>query len=316
MKTKPRIVFMGTPDFAVATLDTLIKNGYPVVGVITAPDRPAGRGRKLQGSAVKIYTKENGLPLLQPTNLKDPEFLRQLKNLEPDLQIVVAFRMLPKSVWELPRMGTFNLHASLLPDYRGAAPINWAIINGEIETGATTFFIDDKIDTGEILLQVKCPLSDTDTAGTLHDRLMQLGADLVLETVRGLEEGKIRPKKQEGNAQLKPAHKLHRETCELDWELPMVQINNKIRGLSPYPTAWTTLYNGEEEMFLKIYRTDMEKAPHNEKPGTVVADKNELKVAVRDGFIKLLEIQLPGKRRMETKEVLNGLKLKKNAYVG
>lgn len=307
---------MGTPDFAVATLDTLIKNGYPVVGVITAPDKPAGRGRKLQESAVKIYANENGLPLLQPTNLKDGDFLDRLRSLEPDLQIVVAFRMLPKAVWELPAMGTFNLHASLLPDYRGAAPINWAIINGEKETGATTFFIDDKIDTGEILLQARCPLNETDTAGILHDRLMYLGADLVLETVRQLEAGKIKPKKQQENIHLKLAHKLDRQTCELDWKLPMAHIYNKIRGLSPFPTAWTTLHNGEEEHFLKIYGANMEKAPHNEKAGTVITNKNELKIAVRDGYINLLEIQLPGKRRMETKEVLNGLKLKKNAYVG
>lgn len=306
---------MGTPDFAVATLDILIKNGYPVVGVITAPDRPAGRGRKLQESAVKLYATENGLPLLQPTNLKDGDFLDRLKGLEPDLQIVVAFRMLPKVVWELPNMGTFNLHASLLPDYRGAAPINWAIMNGEKETGATTFFIDDKIDTGEILLQAKCPLTETDTAGTLHDRLMHLGADLVLETVKQLEAGEIRPKKQQEDTHLKPAHKLHRETCELDWDLPMHQVYNKIRGLSPFPTAWTTLYNGEEEHFLKIYGARMESGPHSEKTGTVVVNKNELKIAVENGYVQLLEIQLPGKRRMETKEVLNGLKLKKNAYV-
>lgn len=316
MTTKPRIVFMGTPDFAVASLNALIKNGYPVVGVITAPDKPAGRGRKLQESAVKIYARENGLPLLQPVNLKDGDFLDRLKDLKPDLQIVVAFRMLPRAVWELPPMGTFNLHASLLPDYRGAAPINWAIINGEKETGATTFFIDDKIDTGEILLQARCPLHETDTAGTLHDRLMHLGADLVLETVKQLERGKIKPKKQKEGTDLKLAHKLDKETCELDWELPAAHIYNKIRGLSPYPTAWTTLHNGEEEHFLKIYGASMEKTPHNEKTGSILAHKNELKVAVKDGFVNLLEIQLPGKRRMETKEVLNGLKLKKNAYMG
>lgn len=316
MTKKPRIVFMGTPDFAVATLDTLVKNGYPVIGVITAPDKPAGRGRKLQESAVKIYARENGLPILQPTNLKDGDFLDQLKNLKADLQIVVAFRMLPKAVWELPAMGTFNLHASLLPDYRGAAPINWAIINGEKETGATTFFIDDQIDTGEILLRAKCSIGETDTAGSLHDRLMHLGADLVLETVKQLETGHIRPKKQQEGDHLRQAPKLHRETCQLDWELPLHQIYDKIRGLSPYPTAWTTLYNGEETHLLKIYAVEIEKVGHNEKAGTLTVNKNEMKIAVRDGFIKLLEIQLPGKRRMETKEVLNGLKLKKNAYVG
>lgn len=307
---------MGTPDFAVASLDTLINNGYPVVGVITAPDKPAGRGRKLQESPVKIYANQKGLPILQPTNLKDGGFLDQLRNLEPDLQIVVAFRMLPKAVWGLPGMGTFNLHASLLPDYRGAAPINWAIMNGEKETGATTFFIDDKIDTGEILLQVPCQITGTDTAGILHDRLMHLGADLVLQTVKELEIGNIKPKRQQEGVDLKPAHKLDRQTCELDWKLPMADIYNKIRGLSPFPTAWTTLHHGDETYFLKIYGASMEKVFHTEAVGTVIANKNEMKVAVKDGFINLLEIQLPGKRRMETKEVLNGLKLKKNAYVG
>jgi len=224
--------------------------------------------------------------------------------------------MLPKAVWGLPGMGTFNLHASLLPDYRGAAPINWAIMNGEKETGATTFFIDDKIDTGEILLQVPCQITGTDTAGILHDRLMHLGADLVLQTVKELEIGNIKPKRQQECVDLKPAHKLDRQTCELDWKLPMADIYNKIRGLSPFPTAWTTLHHGDETYFLKIYGASMEKVFHTEAVGTVIANKNEMKVAVKDGFINLLEIQLPGKRRMETKEVLNGLKLKKNAYVG
>ena len=313
---KPRIVFMGTPDFAVAILDKLVKSDCNIVGVITAPDKPAGRGRKLQESAVKIYAQEHHLKIFQPINLKDTVFIKELEGLQPDLQIVVAFRMLPKVVWGMPRLGTFNLHASLLPQYRGAAPINWAIINGEQETGVTTFFIDDKIDTGEILLQTKTTIFDTDTAGSLHDKLMYLGADLVLETINKIENKEIIPSKQQEEAPLKEAHKLHKETCEIDWQQNIPTIYNFIRGLSPYPTAWTTLYNGEEELFLKIYLAKKDLEFHQLKIGSIVATKKELKVAVMGGFINLLEIQLPGKRKMATKEVLNGLKLTKNAYVG
>lgn len=314
--SKPRIVFMGTPDFAVAILDKLVKNDSNIVGVITAPDKPAGRGRKLHESAVKVYAMEHGLKIMQPTNLKDPNFIEELAGLQPELQIVVAFRMLPKAVWDMPKLGTFNLHASLLPQYRGAAPINWAIINGEKETGVTTFFIDDKIDTGAILLQKKTNISEEDTAGTLHDKLMHLGADLVLETINKLENKEIAPSKQQENRPLKEAHKIHKETCEIDWNQDITSIYNFIRGLSPFPTAWTTLHNGEDDLFLKIYSAKMDLEPHQLKVGTVAATKNELKVAVKGGYINLLEIQLPGKRKMTTKEVLNGLKLAENAYVG
>lgn len=314
--SKPRIVFMGTPDFAVAILDKLVKNDCNVVGVITAPDKPAGRGRKLNESAVKVYAMEHGLKVMQPTNLKDPNFIKELEALLPELQIVVAFRMLPKVVWSMPKLGTFNLHASLLPQYRGAAPINWAIINGETETGVTTFFIDDKIDTGAILLQRKTNISEEDTAGTLHDKLMHLGADLVLETIHQLQYKAIVPANQQEDRPLKEAHKLHKETCEIDWTQDIATINNFIRGLSPYPTAWTTMYNGEDELFLKIYAAKMDMEPHQLKVGSIVATKNELKVAVKGGYINLLEIQLPGKRKMTTKEVLNGLKLAENTYVG
>ena len=314
--SKPRIVFMGTPDFAVAILDKLVKSDSNIVGVITAPDKPAGRGRKLHKSAVKVYAMEHGLKIMQPTNLKDPNFIEELKGLHPELQIVVAFRMLPKAVWDMPKLGTFNLHASLLPQYRGAAPINWAIINGEQETGVTTFFIDDKIDTGAILLQKKTNISEEDTAGTLHDKLMHLGADLVLETINKLENKEIAPSKQLENRPLKEAHKIHKETCEIDWNQDITSIYNFIRGLSPFPTAWTTLHNGEDDLFLKIYSAKMDLEPRQLKVGTVAATKNELKVAVKGGYINLLEIQLPGKRKMTTKEVLNGLKLAENAYVG
>ncbi|WP_026812962.1 methionyl-tRNA formyltransferase [Arenibacter certesii] len=312
---KPRIVFMGTPDFAVATLAALHKEGFPIVGVITAPDKPAGRGRKLNESAVKKYATAKGLTLLQPTNLKDEEFLDNLKSLKPDLQVVVAFRMLPKLVWAIPTMGTFNLHASLLPNYRGAAPINWSIINGEKETGATTFFIDEKIDTGEILLQDSTAISKEDTAGSLHDRLMVLGAKLVVKTVEKLMTGEVSPRKQKEDGQLKLAHKLHKDTCELAWDQPLNKVYDKIRGLSPYPTAWSTLYNGEDKLTMKIYSATKEEVKHEVEFGAISFTKNELKVAVMGGYINLLEIQLPGKRRMTTKEVLNGLKLEKNAFM-
>lgn len=312
---KLRIVFMGTPEFAVATLTHLVENKYEVVGVITAPDRPAGRGRKLQESAVKKYALENGLTVLQPTNLKNETFLAELQALQANLQIVVAFRMLPKVVWQMPEFGTFNLHASLLPDYRGAAPINWAIINGETETGVTTFFIDDKIDTGEIILQEKTQILSNDTAGTLHDKLMDLGAGLVLKTVGQIENDKVVTQKQRESAELKSAYKIFKDTCKIDWKITIDAIYNHIRGLTPYPASWTTLVNGADSIFLKIYSAAKELEKHQLKIGTVVFDKTKLKVAVDGGYIELLEIQLPGKRKMKTADVLNGLKLSKSTYV-
>lgn len=312
---KLRIVFMGTPDFAVATLDKLFHNSYNIVGVVTAPDKPAGRGRKLNESAVKKYATAQHIKVLQPTNLKNEVFLEELSSLKPNLMIVVAFRMLPKVVWNLPKYGTFNLHASLLPNYRGAAPINWAIINGETETGATTFFIDDKIDTGEIILQERTIISNNDTAGDLHDNLMELGANLVLKTVKLIEEGTVTPIKQEETKELKPAHKIHKETCRINWELPIDDIYNHIRGLSPYPTAWTNLTNEDKTVPFKIYMASKEIEEHDLKNGSLIATKKELKIAVKDGFIILLEIQLPGKRKMDVKDVLNGLKLSEKAHV-
>lgn len=310
-----RIVFMGTPDFAVATLAKLVENGYTIVGVLTAPDRPAGRGRNLQQSAVKKYALEKGLTVLQPTNLKSQDFLSTLNNLGANLQIVVAFRMLPKVVWEMPQYGTFNLHASLLPDYRGAAPINWAIMNGETKTGVTTFFIDDKIDTGEIILQKSTTIAEDDTAGILHDKLMDLGADLVLQTAQLIKNGTVTTSKQKDPKDLKSANKIHKETCKVDWSKSMDEIYNHIRGLSPYPTSWSALTNGNEELSFKIYLVTKENKAHHLTIGTLVFDKKEIRVAVKDGFINLLEIQLPGKRRMKTSEVLNGLKLNQNAFV-
>lgn len=310
-----RIVFMGTPDFAVATLTQLVEADYTIVGVITAPDRPAGRGRKLQQSAVKKYALEKSLKVLQPINLKNEDFLSELEELEANLQIVVAFRMLPKAVWSMPKYGTFNLHASLLPHYRGAAPINWAIINGEVETGATTFFIDDKIDTGEIILQEKIAIDTDETAGKLHDRLMTMGAKLVHTTVQQIENDTVHSSKQENAKELKSAYKIHKETCEIDWNKPITAIYNHIRGLSPYPASWTTLLNGDESIFLKIYSVSKEIEEHNHKNGKVVFDKKEMKVAVDGGYINLLEIQLPGKRKMKTSDVLNGIKLDENSQM-
>ena len=310
-----RIVYMGTPEFAVAGLRRLVEDGYTVVGVITASDKPAGRGRKLKESAVKSYAKAKGLQVLQPTNLKDPLFLETLRSLNANLQIVVAFRMLPEVVWSMPKYGTFNLHASLLPQYRGAAPINWVIINGETETGVTTFFIDEKIDTGALLLQEKIPIAPKETAGELHDRLMAVGAELIIKTVKAIADKTVIPTKQPMVGELRAAPKIHRETCKIDWSLSLAAIYNHVRGLSPYPTAWTLLKNGEAEILLKIYRADALFTNHDLPIGQVIVANKSMKIAVKKGFLKLLEIQLPGKRRMPIAEVLNGYQVHQNAYV-
>ncbi len=309
-----RIVFMGTPDFAVATLDALVQNKYNVVGVITAPDRPAGRGQSLRQSAVKRYALEHGLKVLQPTNLKKENFLEELRTLNANLQIVVAFRMLPKVVWDMPEYGTFNLHASLLPDYRGAAPINWAVINGESRTGVTTFFIDEKIDTGAVILQEECAISKEDTAGTLHDQLMVLGANLVLKTVDLIAREEVRVKPQKELKTVKTAPKLTRENCEINWSLPGSKIYDHIRGLSPYPAAWTTLWNGEESIYLKVFGARYTPQEHRSPTGQIVPYQ-KIRIAVDGGWVDLEEIQLPGKRKMASREVLNGLKLDSNAHV-
>ncbi|MDJ0646448.1 MAG: methionyl-tRNA formyltransferase [Flavobacteriaceae bacterium] len=309
-----RIVFMGTPDFAVGTLKALLDNHFNIVAVITAPDRPAGRGRKLNQSAVKKFALEHQLKVLQPTNLKNEEFLSELKSLHANLQIVVAFRMLPKAVWQQPEYGTFNLHASLLPEYRGAAPINWAIINGEKKTGVTTFFIDEKIDTGEIILQKEVKIKKHDTAGDLHDRLMEVGSKLVIKTVEKIQEGPVITQKQP-DKELKAAPKLFKETCRIDWGDSRKNIYNHIRGLSPYPSAWTILQNGDQQIELKIYSAAKQKEVHNYPLGTLVPTKKELKVAVKKGFILLLEIQLSGKRKMAVSDFLNGFSFDENAKV-
>lgn len=310
-----RIVFMGTPEFAVASLDRLLNAGYTVVGVITAPDKPAGRGRKLQQSAVKKFAIKKNLPVLQPENLKSPDFLEALRQLRANLQVVVAFRMLPRVVWGMPAFGTFNLHASLLPDYRGAAPINWALINGETKTGVTTFFIDDKIDTGAILLQDSVETTPDETAGELHDKLMHLGADLVVRTAELIAAGKAVPRPQQEAVNIKPAPKLNKDTCRIRWTQPLRQVYNLIRGLSPYPAAWTVLQNGRDSFELKIFSARPVATQHSLKPGKIVTSGGEMKVAVQGGYLELLEIQLAGKRRLSVKEVLNGLKLDENAYM-
>lgn len=310
-----RIVFMGTPEFAVSTLHEIIQADYNVVGVVTAPDKPAGRGRKLQQSAVKEYALSHELTILQPANLKSPEFIEELKALQPNLFVVVAFRMLPKIVWQLPEYGTFNLHASLLPQYRGAAPINWAIINGELKTGVSTFFIDEKIDTGAMILQKEVSISPDENVGELHDKLMHTGANLVLKTLELIKNDKVNPQKQSDSPLLKEAPKLTKENTRINWEMPAIQIYNHIRGLNPYPAAWSFLQNGNEQTLIKIFDVGISHEAHEYAVGKLILENNELKVAVLDGFIILKEIQLPGKRKMKTKELLNGYHFESEAKV-
>jgi methionyl-tRNA formyltransferase len=312
---KLRIIFMGTPEFAVGILDTIIKNNYDVVGVITAADKPAGRGQKIKYSAVKEYALANNLTLLQPTNLKDEAFLAELKALNANLQIVVAFRMLPKVVWEMPSLGTFNLHASLLPNYRGAAPINWAIINGETKTGVTTFFIDDKIDTGAMILNSEIPIEPEESAGQLHDRLMLLGSETVIGTLKVIENGNVTTTIQEDNEEIKTAYKLNKENCKIDWTKSGAEINNLIRGLSPYPASWCFLKDKNEELSIKIYEAKLISEPHSYEIGKLICSKKEIKVAVKNGFLLLLSLQLPGKKRMQVVELLNGITFSEDVKV-
>ncbi|MGG8497650.1 methionyl-tRNA formyltransferase [Tenacibaculum sp. TC6] len=307
-----RIVFMGTPDFAVTILKHLVENNYNVVGVITTVDKPAGRGRKLNQSAVKKYALSQNLPILQPKNLKSEEFQTALEKWNANLQIVVAFRMLPKSVWALPKYGTFNLHASLLPEYRGAAPINWAIINGETKTGVTTFFIDDKIDTGEIILQKEITIREDETVGELHDKLMYLGAELVNETVDLIALGEVTTTKQP-ELEEKSAYKLFPENCKIDWSKSLTDIYNHIRGLNPYPAAWTTFYNNGEEITAKLYKVTKEFTEHEIGIGKVITTKSAIKVAVKDGFLHIIELKLSGKKLMDARSLLNGYQFSEDA---
>lgn len=310
-----KIIFMGTPEFAVEILKHLINSKKNIVGVITAPDRPAGRGRKIKCSAVKEFALEHGIKILQPTNLKDESFLDELSALEANLQIVVAFRMLPKVVWNMPKYGTFNLHASLLPQYRGAAPINWTIINGEAITGVTTFFIDDKIDTGAIILKEEISINKDETAGSLHDRLKVLGAKVVLKTVSLIEKGQAVAIEQKNIMDLMKAPKLTQENTRINWDDSVEQIDRKIRGLNPHPVAWSILINNEQELKVKIYKDEIVKVSHSDKPGTLIASINEIKIAASNGYIIIKEIQLPGKRKMDSRSLLNGYQFSENAYM-
>ncbi|MDC1462542.1 methionyl-tRNA formyltransferase [Polaribacter sp.] len=307
-----RIVFMGTPDFAVTILKNLIAANYTIAGVITAPDKPAGRGRKIHQSAVKEYASSQKLPILQPTNLKNEDFQKELKSLNANLQIVVAFRMLPKAVWQMPIYGTFNLHASLLPEYRGAAPIHWAIINGETKTGVTTFFIDDKIDTGEIILQKEIEIETDEIVGTLHDKLMHLGAELVNETVALIKNDRVTTYKQP-ELEEKSASKLDSSNCKIDWTASLEVIYNQIRGLNPFPAAWTNIQKNEEKISAKIYMIGKEVALHQHEVGKIIYTKKELKVAVENGYIIIGEIKLAGKKKMDAKSLLNGYVFSENA---
>lgn len=305
-----RIVFMGTPEFAVGSLKALVENGYNVVGVVTAPDRPSGRGQKLHQSDVKLYAISCGLPVLQPEKLKDESFLNELKSLRPDIQIVVAFRMLPEVVWKMPPMGTFNLHGSLLPHYRGAAPLNWAIINGDQETGVTTFLLKQEIDTGNILFQAKAQIGSEETVGELHDSMMIIGSKLVLKTVDALDGGAIIPIPQnllEIDPDRLHAPKIFKETCMIDWEKTGIVINNLIRGLSPYPAAWTNFQCSGSKIVIKIFKATVEQVGHQCKSGEILSDnKKYLKIACVDGFMHIIDLQLAGKKRMGIAEFLRG----------
>lgn len=308
-----KIIYMGTPDFAVYPLRRLVESGYNIVAVVTMPDKPSGRGQKLNESAVKKYASETGLKILQPEKLKDEDFLTELRALDADLGVVVAFRMLPEVVWNMPKYGTFNLHGSLLPDYRGAAPINWAIINGDKTTGVTTFMLDHKIDTGAIIDFKKTDITDDDNAGTVHDKLMHIGGELVLESVEKIASGTLalKPQSEYSISECRPAPKIFKPDCLIDWNCSAAQLHNLVRGLSPHPAAWTD-FGGKygEEVSMKIFKTEIEITAHGLKPGSIVCDrKKTLKIATKDGFLNIIEAQLAGKKRMDTESLLRGCRL-------
>ncbi|MCI5054877.1 MAG: methionyl-tRNA formyltransferase [Flavobacteriales bacterium] len=304
-----KVVFMGTPEFAVATLAAIQSSNHNVVGVITAPDKPSGRGQKMKFSAVKDFALEHELKVLQPKNLKDSDFVQSLNELEADIFVVVAFRMLPKAVWALPKKGTINLHASLLPSYRGAAPINWAIINGETLSGVTTFFINEKIDTGDILLQKECAINHDMNAGRLHDELMSIGADLVIETLDQIEQDNISPISQDLSSDEYPkAPKIFRETCQINWSTSAMEIYNFIRGLSPYPRAWTEIIIDGSPKVLKISEASI---VESDQTSTLIVSDKAIMIKAKDNYISLLEVQLEGKKKMSVSDFLNGMKGKK-----
>ncbi|MBR5842957.1 MAG: methionyl-tRNA formyltransferase [Bacteroidaceae bacterium] len=313
-KEELRIVYMGTPDFAVETLRLLVENKYNVVAVVTMPDKPAGRGHKIQFSSVKQYALSVGLPILQPVNLKDEAFIEELRSYQAHLQIVVAFRMLPQIVWDMPPMGTFNLHASLLPQYRGAAPLNWAIMNGDKETGITTFFLTHEIDTGRVIQRRSIEIADTDNVGIIHDRLMMMGAEMVCETVDNIIADKVVAIPQEElmtDEPLRPAPKIFKDTCHLDFTRSVEQLYNQVRGLSPYPAAWCEFVSPEGEAIgVKIFEAARHTCNHNLTPGTVVTDgKKNIEIACEGGYLQLLSLQLAGKKRLSAEELLRGFRL-------
>lgn len=307
-----KIVFLGTPDFAVESLRRIHEGGYNIVGVITMPDKPAGRGHKLLHSPVKQYAVANNLPLLQPVNLKDPQFVEELRSLGANLFVVIAFRMLPEVVWSMPSLGTFNLHASLLPKYRGAAPINWAVINGDTETGVTTFFLKHEIDTGDIIRQERIEIAPTDNVGDVHDRLMMLGADLTIDTIDHIIAGDLKPIPQDEilqGAEPTPAPKIFKDTCQIDWTKPAVNVHNLVRGLSPYPAAWTTMeQDGRDPITMKVFETAIVEWGGELTPGKFTIEAGRLYVDCADNRIEILSLQAAGKKRMPTADFLRGLK--------
>jgi len=309
MNRDKKIVFMGTPQFAVEALKKLHESNYQILGVVCPPDKPGGRGQKLKSCQVKKYALSQNLKVLQPEKLKSRLFISKLKNLNADLFIVVAFRMLPKEVWSIPKYGTFNIHASLLPQYRGAAPINWALINGEKKTGVTSFLIDEQIDTGAILLHKNCEIKVNENVGELHDRLMHMGAELTIETCEGIFNNTIKPRVQQNSSVLKNAPKIFKNDCKIDWSKSSLEIYNHIRGLSPYPVAWTNIISGNETKTIKIFNADFELLKHKKEITEIDISKNSFKIYTKDGVINILEIQISGKRKMDIKSFLNGINL-------
>jgi len=311
MNRDKNIVFMGTPQFAVESLKNIHESGYNIVGVVCPPDKPAGRGHKLQACDVKKYAISQNLNVLQPKKLKSPEFLSELQSLNADLFVVVAFRMLPKEVWSMPQYGTFNIHGSLLPQYRGAAPINWAVMNGETKTGVTSFFIDENIDTGATLLSKECEIDSNETVGDVHDKLMLLGAELATETCDAIFNDTIEAKTQLESTDLKKAPKLFKNNCKIDWSKSTIEIHNHIRGLSPYPAAWTTFIQSEDDpQTIKIYKASYTLIDHNKEIAEIQVGKKDLKIYTKDGYISILKIQIPGKKKMDIQSFLNGINIK------
>lgn len=313
MNSEKKIVFMGTPQFAVESLKNVHESGYNIVGVICPPDRPAGRGHKLKACDVKKYALSQNFNILQPDKLKNIDFLKELKSLDADLFIIVAFRMLPKEVWSMPKYGTFNIHGSLLPHYRGAAPINWAIMNGETKTGVTSFFIDEKIDTGATLLYKDCKIGENDNVGDIHDKLMVLGAQLATETCDAIFSNNVKPEIQVESSELKEAPKLFKDNCRIDWTKDTFSIHNHIRGLSPYPVAWTKfIQEGCEDLIMKIHKSNHTICEHEKEISDIEFCKTDLKIYTIDGYISVIEIQSPGKKKMDIKSFLNGYSLEKD----